>query len=165
MAVGTRGKMARRWRMEPKKSHLHAAVASLLAVASVVATTQVLALQAVSAAGPPPATAVILPSAGATETGSFYLDALASSPVGVASVNFQITTVPGIRNALFGCDGIFLAVLSGPGTVWLQTLPISRLAHQIAEYMPGREGGAGRAGVGGALLGGIVGSLLSRDDN
>jgi uncharacterized protein (TIGR00266 family) len=82
-----------------------------------------------------------------------------------ASVNFQITTVPGIRNALFGGDGIFLAVLSGPGTVWLQTLPISRLAHQIAEYMPGREGGAGRAGVGGALLGGIVGSLLSRDDN
>ena len=91
MGVGTRGKMARRWRMAPKTSHLHAAVASLLAVASMVATTQVLASQAVSAAGPPPATAVILPSAGATETGSFYLDASASSPVGVASVNFEIT--------------------------------------------------------------------------
>jgi len=45
--------------------------------------------------------------------------------------------VPGIRNALFGGDGIFLASLTGPGTVWLQTLPISRLAHQIAEYLPG----------------------------
>jgi uncharacterized protein (TIGR00266 family) len=80
------------------------------------------------------------------------------------SVSFTITTVPGIRNALFGGDGIFLAALTGPGKVWLQTLPISRLAHQLAEYMPG-EGGRGRAGVGGALLGGIVGSLMSRDDN
>jgi uncharacterized protein (TIGR00266 family) len=79
------------------------------------------------------------------------------------SVSFTITTVPGIRNALFGGDGIFLAALTGPGKVWLQTLPISRLAHQLAEYMPG-EGGRGRAGVGGALLGGIVGSLMSRDD-
>ena len=47
----------------------------------------------------------------------------------------------------------------------LQTLPISRLAHQIAEYLPSSEGGGGRATVGGALLGGIVGSLLSNDDN
>ncbi|MET3653480.1 TIGR00266 family protein [Dyella japonica] len=81
-----------------------------------------------------------------------------------SSVSFQITTVPGIKNAIFGGDGIFLASLTGPGTVWLQTLPISRLAHQIAEYLPGNEGG-GRATVGGALLGGIVGSLLSNDDN
>jgi uncharacterized protein YqgC (DUF456 family) len=49
--------------------------------------------------------------------------------------------------------------------VWLQTLPISRLAHQIAEYMPSSEGGGGRAAIGGGLLGGIVGSLLSGDDN
>ncbi|PXV54074.1 TIGR00266 family protein [Dyella jiangningensis] len=84
-----------------------------------------------------------------------------------ASVSFQITTVPGIKNAIFGGDGIFLASLTGPGTVWLQTLPISRLAHQIADYLPGNEGsgGAGRATVGGALLGGIVGSLLGGDDN
>jgi len=38
-------------------------------------------------------------------------------------VGFQITTVPGIKNMIFGGDGIFLAVLQGPGTVWLQTLP------------------------------------------
>lgn len=80
------------------------------------------------------------------------------------SVNFQITTVPGIKNALFGGDGLFLAVLSGPGTVWLQTLPISRLAHQVAEYLPSGEGGSGRAAGGGALIGGIVGSLLGGDD-
>src|SRR6202046_5735122 len=81
-----------------------------------------------------------------------------------ASVSFQITTVPGIKNAIFGGDGIFLAALTGPGTVWLQTLPISRLAHQIAEYLP-RSEGSGRAIVGGGLLGGIVGSMLNGDNN
>ncbi len=78
-----------------------------------------------------------------------------------ASVSFQITTVPGIKNMFFGGDGIFLAQLMGPGTVWLQTLPISRLAHQIAEYLPqsGQRVGPGAAGAG--ILGGIVGSILS----
>jgi uncharacterized protein (AIM24 family) len=75
-----------------------------------------------------------------------------------ASVGFNITTVPGIKNAIFGGDGIFLAVLQGPGTVWLQTLPISRLAHQIYEYIPHNEA---RPAAGGAVLGGIVGSILS----
>jgi uncharacterized protein (TIGR00266 family) len=78
-----------------------------------------------------------------------------------ASVSFQITTIPGIKNMFFGGDGIFLAQLVGPGTVWLQTLPISRLAHQIGEYLPrngGRETPA--AAVGGGLIGGIVGSIL-----
>jgi uncharacterized protein (TIGR00266 family) len=82
------------------------------------------------------------------------------------SVGFQITMVPGIKNMIFGGDGIFLAELQGPGTVWLQTLPISRLAHQIAEYLPQGEqrpmSGGGMAG--GAILGGIVGSILGGDD-
>jgi uncharacterized protein (TIGR00266 family) len=78
----------------------------------------------------------------------------------MTSVSFQITTVPGIKNMIFGGDGIFLAQLMGPGTVWLQTLPISRLAHQIAHYLPssGREVSQ-TAGAG--VLGGIVGSILS----
>ena len=82
-----------------------------------------------------------------------------------ASVGFQITMVPGIKNMIFGGDGIFLAELRGPGSVWLQTLPISRLAHQINEYLPHTEGRqmAGPA-VGGALLGGIVGSILGGND-
>ncbi len=53
-----------------------------------------------------------------------------------SSVAFQIQRVPGIKNMIFGGDGIFLAALTGPGRVWLQTLPISRLAHQIQEYLP-----------------------------
>ena len=80
------------------------------------------------------------------------------------SVNFQITTVPGIKNMIFGGDGLFLAEMVGPGRVWLQTLPISRLAHQIAEYLPHHESrpSAG-ASIGGGLLGGIVGSILNGD--
>jgi uncharacterized protein (TIGR00266 family) len=81
-----------------------------------------------------------------------------------ASVGFQITTVPGIKNMIFGGDGLFLAALMGPGRVWLQTLPISRLAHQISEYLPApQERGDVRSAAGGALLGGIVGSILSGD--
>ncbi len=80
-----------------------------------------------------------------------------------ASMGFQITMVPGIKNMIFGGDGMFLAVLQGPGTAWLQTLPISRLAHQISEYLPHNEGQNPRSAVGGALLGGIVGSILGGD--
>src|SRR5208282_5368424 len=67
------------------------------------------------------------------------------------SVAFQITTVPGIRNMIFGGDGIFLAQLTGPGKVWLQTLPISRLAHALMPYMP--SGAAERT------EGGVVGGI------
>jgi uncharacterized protein (TIGR00266 family) len=80
-----------------------------------------------------------------------------------ASVGFQIMMVPGLKNAIFGGDGIFLAVLQGPGTVYLQTLPISRLAHQIGEYLPRTESRDVRSAAGGALLGGIVGSILGGD--
>jgi uncharacterized protein (TIGR00266 family) len=80
------------------------------------------------------------------------------------SVAFQITMVPGIKNLIFGGDGLFLAVLTGPGAVWLQTLPISRLAHQISEYLPRAEARqTTTAAVGGGLLGGIVGGLLGGD--
>ena len=81
-----------------------------------------------------------------------------------ASVNFQITTVPGIKNMIFGGDGIFLGVLTGPGTIWLQTLPLSRLAHQIAEYLPrGEARQVGPAAAGGAILGGVIGSMFGND--
>lgn len=74
-----------------------------------------------------------------------------------SSVSFQITTVPGIKNMIFGGDGIFLASLTGPGRIWLQTLPISKLAHAIEPYIP-RE--ASRKTVEGGVVGGIVGSIL-----
>ena len=74
-----------------------------------------------------------------------------------SSVSFQITTVPGIKNMIFGGDGIFLASLTGPGRIWLQTLPIAKLAHALARYMPQGET---RHTVEGGVVGGIVGSIL-----
>jgi uncharacterized protein (TIGR00266 family) len=76
-----------------------------------------------------------------------------------SSVSFQITTVPGIKNLIFGGDGIFLAALTGPGRIWLQTLPISRLAHALAEYMPKENR---RENVQSGVVGGIVGSILDQ---
>lgn len=66
------------------------------------------------------------------------------------SVQFNFTTMPGIKNALFGGDGLFLATLTGPGRVWLQSMSLPTLAHAIAGYMPATGDGGG----------GLVGSLL-----
>jgi uncharacterized protein (TIGR00266 family) len=74
-----------------------------------------------------------------------------------STVAFQITTVPGIRNMIFGGDGIFLAQLSGPGKVWLQTLPLSRLAHALVPYLPSPA----QERTEGGIVGGIIGSVLS----
>ena len=52
------------------------------------------------------------------------------------SVQFNITTVPGIQNAFFGGSGLFLAALTGPGRVWLQSMSMQHLAHAIQEYLP-----------------------------
>jgi uncharacterized protein (AIM24 family) len=60
-------------------------------------------------------------------------------------------------NMIFGGDGIFLAALTGPGRVWLQSLPISKLAHALREYLP--SSGTERTESG--IVGGIVGSILS----
>src|SRR6202008_3019839 len=73
-----------------------------------------------------------------------------------SSVSFQITTVPGIRNMIFGGDGIFLAQLTGPGKVWLQTLPLARLAHALQPYLPSAVEERTQGGV----VGGIIGSVL-----
>jgi uncharacterized protein (AIM24 family) len=74
-----------------------------------------------------------------------------------SSVSFQITTVPGIKNMIFGGEGIFLASLTGPGRIWPQTLPITKLAHAIEQYLPHANR---REAVEGGVVGGIVGSIL-----
>ncbi len=78
-----------------------------------------------------------------------------------SQVAFNITRIQGIRNMFFGGDGIFLAALTGPGRVWLQTLPLSNLAHALRPYLP--SGGESTREVGtGAVIGGIVSSFLDR---
>ena len=57
---------------------------------------------------------------------------------------------------IFGGHGIFLASVTGPGRIWLQTLPISQLAHKLMEYMPRQH----KEVVEGSVVGGIVGSIL-----
>jgi uncharacterized protein (TIGR00266 family) len=56
------------------------------------------------------------------------------------SVSYDITRVHGVKNILFGGEGLFLATLSGPGRVWLQSLPLSNLASKIAQYIPTKGG-------------------------
>mgnify|MGYP006280726099 CR=1 FL=1 len=77
------------------------------------------------------------------------------------SVDYDIDFVGGFSNALFGGEGLFLARLTGPGKVYLQSLPLSRLADRIAVAARlGNQGEKkGAAGVGGDLLGDIISGL------
>jgi uncharacterized protein (TIGR00266 family) len=55
------------------------------------------------------------------------------------SVAYELTTVPGIKNKLFGGDGLFLLRLTGPGKVWLQSLSLPLLADAIEPYLPQQQ--------------------------
>lgn len=81
------------------------------------------------------------------------------------NVNFEIQYVGKIKTALFGGEGLFLAKLSGPGDVWLQSLPFSRLASRIFAAAPQTGGGrTEQAGFGGLAAGGLLGGILGGDD-
>jgi uncharacterized protein (TIGR00266 family) len=54
------------------------------------------------------------------------------------TVNYDINRVKGVRNILFGGEGLFLATLTGPGKIWLQTMPLSNLAGAIRRYIPSK---------------------------
>ncbi len=75
------------------------------------------------------------------------------------SVDYDIQFVGGFKNAMFGGEGMFLATIKGPGLIYLQSLPFSRLADRIfaASRFSGRGEQKGVAGIGGGLLGGILG--------
>ena len=72
------------------------------------------------------------------------------------TVDYDIQFVGGIKNTLFGGEGLFFATLRGPGKVWIQTLPISRLAGRILTY------GGPRRKEEGSILGGL-GNMLDGD--
>jgi uncharacterized protein (TIGR00266 family) len=75
-------------------------------------------------------------------------------------VDYDIEFVGGIKNSLFGGEGLFYATLRGPGTVFIQSLPFSRLADRIIASAP-RAGGSSRDE--GSLLGGL-GRLIDGDN-
>lgn len=53
-----------------------------------------------------------------------------------AGCSMEVVTVPGVKNALFGGEGIFNTVITGPGRVWLQTMPIINVANALRPYLP-----------------------------
>jgi uncharacterized protein (TIGR00266 family) len=74
------------------------------------------------------------------------------------TIDFDIEFIRGIKNWMFGGEGLFFAVMRGPGKVWIQSLPISRLASRIIQYSPQ----LGQRREEGNILGGL-GSLLGGD--
>ena len=74
-----------------------------------------------------------------------------------SSVDFDIEFVRGIRNWMFGGEGLFFATLRGPGKVWIQSLPISRLAGRLVEY------GTYHRKEEGSILGGLGNILDGRE--
>ena len=73
-----------------------------------------------------------------------------------SGVDYDIQFVKGVKNMIFGGEGLFYATLRGPGKVWIQSLPISRLAGRILSY------GSGGRKEEGSILGGL-GNLLDGD--
>ena len=67
-------------------------------------------------------------------------------------VDYNIEFVRGIKTALFGGEGLFFATLRGPGTVWVQSLPFSRLASRIFAAAPERGGSKGEGSIAGGLF-------------
>ena len=55
------------------------------------------------------------------------------------TVDFDIERIKGAKNMVFGGEGLFLATLRGPGRVWVQTMPIPKLAQALIPYIPKRE--------------------------
>ena len=81
------------------------------------------------------------------------------------SVNFEVQYVGKIKTALFGGEGLFFAKVTGPGTVWLQSLPFSRLASRVFAAAPQRGGSREEGSVlGGFGAGGLLGGILGGDD-
>lgn len=77
------------------------------------------------------------------------------------SVQFDVQQAGNIKTALFGGEGLFFAVLQGPGKVWLQSLPFSRLAGRMLQAAPQRGGSKGE----GSIVPNIGGFFAGDDDN
>jgi len=81
------------------------------------------------------------------------------------NVNFEIQYVGKIKTALFGGEGLFFAKLTGPGTLWLQSLPFSRLASRVFAAAPQRGGSREEGSIlPGFGAGGLLGGILGGDD-
>jgi uncharacterized protein (TIGR00266 family) len=75
-----------------------------------------------------------------------------------ASVQFSVQRVPGLMNRYMGKDGHHFAVLTGPGRIWLQSMPVAILAGVIQPFLPDQESRS--SALEGGAVGGILGNLL-----
>jgi uncharacterized protein (TIGR00266 family) len=83
-----------------------------------------------------------------------------------ATVNFDVVLMRGIKNALFGGDGLFIARLTGPGKVWLQSLTMPGFAHALQPYLgsqPAPPSQTAETAIVSGVAGSILGSIFSRD--
>jgi uncharacterized protein (TIGR00266 family) len=76
------------------------------------------------------------------------------------SVQYDVQFIGGVKNTLFGGEGLFIATVTGPGPIWLQSLPFSRLAGSIVAA----AGGGGKHTEEGSMLGGLGGMLMGSNN-
>jgi uncharacterized protein (AIM24 family) len=76
------------------------------------------------------------------------------------TVQYDVQFIGGVKNTLFGGEGMFIATVTGPGPVWLQSLPFSRLAGSIVSA----AGGGGKHREEGSVLGGLGGMLMGSNN-
>jgi uncharacterized protein (TIGR00266 family) len=74
------------------------------------------------------------------------------------TIQFSIQMVRGFRNVLFGGEGLFLATVTGPGRVWLQSMPVMNLAEEIGKFLPHNAPAA--EATGGGVAGAVFSSLF-----
>jgi len=79
-----------------------------------------------------------------------------------SGMEYSVERVKGIKNIIWGGEGLFLATISGPGRVWLQSLPLNELAGKIAEYLPAGRGGHAGRGAAAVAVGGLIGSMMRK---
>ena len=77
-----------------------------------------------------------------------------------ASVGFSVLKVPGLANRYMGADGHHFAVLTGPGRIWLQSMPLPILAGVINEYLPDRDGHPVETGVTAGATAKVLGDMF-----
>ena len=71
-----------------------------------------------------------------------------------STVSYDVERVKGVKNMIWGGEGLFLATCEGPGRVWVQSLPVAELAGKLAEYLPSHRGSGSLAA--GILMGGMM---------
>ena len=88
-----------------------------------------------------------------------YIQSVSTDGNSRVTIEFDIERVSGLKSMFFGGEGLFLATLSGTGTVWIQSLPFSRLADRVIQHAPSQ--GGSRQGEGSVL--GSIGDIIDGD--